>query len=69
MGIISVGFNKLGQLLIIYFAFVRYLKERERERERENTMRQCIEFKEAYDSVRWDVWYNILIEFGIPTNW
>ena len=29
-------------------------------------MRQCIEFKEAYDLVRWEVLYNILIEFGIP---
>ncbi len=63
MGIISVGFNKLGQLLIIYFGFVRYL------RKKNNTMRQCIEFKEAYDSVRWEVWYNILIEFGIHVKW
>ena len=30
------------------------------------TMRQCIEFKEAYNSVRWEVLYNILIELGIP---
>jgi len=25
-----------------------------------------IHFKKAYDSVRWEVLYNILIEFGIP---
>ena len=25
-----------------------------------------IDFKKAYDSVRWEVLYNILIEFGIP---
>jgi len=25
-----------------------------------------IDFKEAYDSVRWEVLYNILIQFGIP---
>ena len=31
-------------------------------------MRQCIEFKEAYDSVRWEVLYNILIDFGIPSE-
>ena len=29
-------------------------------------MRQCIEFKEANDSLRWEVLYNILIEFGFP---
>jgi hypothetical protein len=30
-------------------------------------MRQCISaFKEAYDSVRREVLYNILIEFGVP---
>jgi len=32
-------------------------------------MRQCIEFKDAYDSVRWEVLYNILFEFGIPMKW
>jgi hypothetical protein len=25
-----------------------------------------IDFKETYDSVRWEVLYNILIQFGIP---
>jgi len=33
------------------------------------TLRQCIEFKEAHDSVRWEFMYNILIEFGIPMKW
>ena len=64
MGIIIVGFNKMGQLLIIYFGFVRYFKKN-----KGNAMRQCIEFKEAHDSVRWVVLYNILIEFGIPMKW
>ena len=63
MGIVSMGFDELGQLLIMYFGFVRYL------RKKGNTMRQCIEFKEAYDSVRWDIWYNIFIDFGIPMKW
>jgi len=31
-------------------------------------MRQCVEFKEGHDSVRWEVLYNILIEFDIPMN-
>jgi hypothetical protein len=47
----------------IYFGFVRYL------RKKGNTMRQCIEFKEAYDSVRWEILYNILTEFGLPMKW
>ena len=29
-------------------------------------MRQGIEFTKAYDSVRWEILYNIFIEFGIP---
>ena len=62
MGIVSVGFDKLGQLLIIYFGFVRCLKKKG------TTMRQSIEFKEASDSVRWEV-YDIHIEFVIPMKW
>jgi hypothetical protein len=26
----------------------------------------CIHFKKAYDSIRWEALYNVLIEFGIP---
>jgi len=48
LGTVSVGFDEMGQLLIIYFGFVRYLRGGEG-----NTMEQCIEFKEAYDSVKW----------------
>jgi len=65
LGIVSVGFNEIGQLLIIYFGFVRYLKKKSKG----NMMRQCIEFKEVHDSVRWEVLYNILSEFGIPMKW
>ena len=60
MGIFIVGFDEMGQLLIIYFGFLRYL------RKKGNTMRQFTEFKEIYDSVRWEVLYSILTEFGIP---
>jgi len=63
LGIIIVDFDRPGQLLIIYSAFVKYLKKRD-------TRKQCIssfaDFKEAYDSVRKELLYNILIEFGIP---
>ena len=34
-----------------------------------NTMGKCIQSKEANDSVRWEVSYNILIEFGIHMKW
>jgi len=40
LGIVSVGFDEMGQLLIIYFGFVRYLKKKWKG----DTMWQCIEF-------------------------
>ena len=48
LGIINVNFNAAGQLLIIYFAFVRYL------RKNGNAMTQClrslyVDFKKAND--------------------
>ena len=46
-----MGFDEMDQLLIIYFGFVRYL--RGGGVGEGNTMEQCIELKEAYDSVRW----------------
>jgi len=65
-----VDFHRTGQLLIILSLFIKYLKKtREREREREYTEavhHLFIGFKKAYDSVRREVLYNILIEFGIP---
>ena len=53
-----------GRLLIIYFAFVKYLKKKWEYNEAVHQL--SIDFKKAYDSVRRDVLYNILIEFGIP---
>jgi len=58
-----VDFDATGQVLIIYSAFVKYLSNNG------NTINQCIisiDYKKAYDSVRREVLYNILIEFGIP---
>ena len=43
-----MGLDEIGQLLIIYFGSVRYLRGGEG-----NTMEQCNELKGAYDSVRW----------------
>jgi hypothetical protein len=58
LGIINVDFDTTGQLLIIYSAFVKYL--------RKNGNQLFIDFKEAYDSVTREVLYNIFIDFGIP---
>jgi multidrug transporter EmrE-like cation transporter len=59
---ISVGFDIIDQLMMKFSAFARYW------RKNGSTMRQYIsysDFKEAYDSVRREVLYNILIEFGV----
>ena len=62
LGIIKLDSDAIGQLLIIYSVFVKYL------RKNGNTMRHqlFIDFKKAYDSVRREALYNIPIEFGIP---
>jgi hypothetical protein len=63
LGIISVDFDVTGQLLVVYSAFVKYLKKWEYN---EAVHQLFIDFKKAYDSVRREVLYNILIEFGTP---
>jgi hypothetical protein len=62
LGIISVGFDVTDQLLTRPFAFITYWGKNG------STMRQYISYlyKKAYDLVRTDVLYNILIEFGVP---
>jgi hypothetical protein len=62
LGIISVGFNVTDQL-IIFSAFVEKKWEYN-----ETVHRLFIDFKKAYDSVRREVLYNILIEFGVLIN-
>ena len=54
-----MNFNATAQLLAIYAAFVKYL------RKNGNNMKQCIS-KRAYDSIRREVLYSTLTEFGIP---
>jgi len=64
LGIINVDFDATGQLLIIYCAFVRYLKKKREYREAVHQL--FIDFKRTYDSIRREILYNILIEFDIP---
>jgi hypothetical protein len=65
LGILSVDFDVTGQLLLIYSAFVKYLKKKKKEYN-EAVHQLFIDFKKAYDSVRREVLYNIFIEFHIP---
>jgi hypothetical protein len=63
LGITNVDFGVTGQRLIIFYN--RQILEKKQEYN--NTVHQLsIDFKKAYDLVRRDVLYNILIEFGIP---
>ena len=63
MGTTNVDFDARGQLWILCSAFVKYLKKKW---EYNETVHQLfINFKKAYDSVRREVFYNILTEFDI----
>ena len=50
-----MGFDEMGQLLIMYLD----LSDTWGKKNKRNTMRQCIEFKEAHDSVRLEVSLNL----------
>jgi sorting nexin-29 len=63
LGIINVGSNIIDQLLIRFSAFIRYWRKWEYN---ETVYQLFIDFKKAYDSVRREELYNILIESGIP---
>jgi hypothetical protein len=63
LGITSVDFDTTGQLLILYSAFVKYLRKKGKN---EAVHKLFIGFKKACDSVRREVLYNILIEHGTP---
>jgi hypothetical protein len=63
LGVIMVGFDIIDQKLIIFPAFVRYWR---RKWEYNEMVQQLfIDFKKAYDSVRWEMFYSIPTEFGI----
>jgi len=53
LGIVNVEFNTIGQLLIIYSAFVTCLRKKWEYNEAVHQL--CIDFKKAYYSVRWEV--------------
>ena len=59
-----MAFDPIGRLLIRYFAFAKYLKKKWDYSEEVHQL--FIDFKKAYDSVRREILYEILIEFGIP---
>ena len=63
LGIINVDFDATGQLLTVYSAFIKYWRKMGIN---EAVHQLFIDFKKAYDSVRREVLYNILMEFGIP---
>jgi hypothetical protein len=62
-----VDFDATGQLLIIYCAVIKYLGGDKREYD-EAVHQIFIVFKKVCDSVRREVLYKSLIEFGIHKN-
>ena len=64
MGIMNVDSDETGRLLVIYSAFVKYW--RKNCEYNEAVLQLFIDLKKAYDSVRSEVCYIILLEFGIP---
>jgi hypothetical protein len=65
LGITSVDFSIIGQLLTIYFSFIKHLVKM---RHPEAVLQLFIELKKVYDSLRMKVPYNILIDFCTPTK-
>jgi hypothetical protein len=63
-GIINVDFDAIGQLLIIYSAFVKFLRKKLEYNEAVNQL--FIDYQKDCNSVRREVLYNNLAEFGIP---
>jgi hypothetical protein len=60
------GFRRNGPSTDQIFFGIRQILEKKWEYN--DTVHQLlIDFKKAYDSVRWEVLYNILIEFGVKT--
>ena len=64
LGIINVDFDATGQLLIIYSAFVKYLRKKWEYNEAVRHL--FIDFEKAYDSVGREIFHNILFESDNP---
>ena len=62
LGIINVGSNATGRLLINYSAFVKFLRKKWEYNEAVHQL--FIDFKKAYDSVRMGVLYNTVTASG-----
>jgi hypothetical protein len=63
LGIISVGFQITDQLLISFL--IHQILEKKWEYN-ETVHQLLIDYKKTYDSVRREVLYNVVIEFGVP---
>jgi hypothetical protein len=59
-----VDADSIGCLLVIYFAFIKYWEKKWEYNDSANQL--FLEFKKAYDSLRREVLYNIIIEVGFP---
>jgi len=62
------GFRRNRSTLIIYSAFTKYTVLEKPQEYNEAVHQLFIDFKKTYDSVRMEVLYNILNEFGIPMS-
>jgi len=64
LGINSVDFDGTGQLLIIYYAFVKYFRKKWEYSEAVHHL--FVDFKKACGSVRREVLCNILLSLEFP---
>jgi len=62
LGIFNADFDATGQLLLIYTSCAKYLRKMGIQC---SSAAVLTDFMKAYDSIRREVMYNILIEFGI----
>jgi len=64
LGMISVGFDVTGQILITYFALLKYVIKKWEYYEAVHQL--FVGFKKTCDSVRREVFYNNFIQLSIP---